>query len=91
MAISCKLKPCPLNPSPTDVQLATFARHKRAGTSPGNPKWYKPVKAPSPFRFVSGMSPVYLRLPSGANWNVEHCSTSAKVLRCEVKTKYVES
>jgi hypothetical protein len=86
-----ELGKCWLNPEPTDVQLATYARHKRAGTTPGNPKWYKPTKAPTPFRFVPGMAPVYLRLPSGADWNTGHDPMSAKVRGVSVETRYVES
>ena len=30
-----------LNPEPTDVQLFLFRLHKKNGTTPGNPKWYR--------------------------------------------------
>ena len=56
-----------LNPEPTDVQLATFRRHKAAGTTPGNPKWYKPDVV-KPFEFKAGLPPKYPHLPTGAQW-----------------------
>ena len=56
-----------LNPEPTDVQLATFRRHKAAGTTPGNPKWYKPDVV-KPFEFKAGLPPKFPHLPTGAQW-----------------------
>jgi hypothetical protein len=51
---------CSLNPEPTDVQLAMFRRHKLKGTSPGNPKWYRP-QVVKPFEFKAGRPPQYPR------------------------------
>lgn len=47
-----------LNPAPTDIQLALFARHKRNKTSPGNPKWYRPLII-RPFVFKPNQPPKY--------------------------------
>ena len=59
-----------LNPEPTDVQLALFRRHKAARTTPGNPKWYKPLVAKL-FVFKAGQPPVYPRLPTGTAWRMK--------------------
>ena len=56
---------CPLNPDPTDVQRAVWRRHHKAGTSPGNPKWYKAPVLPKPPKPWAGQAPVYPALPSG--------------------------
>ena len=76
-----------LNPEPTDVQLALFRRHKAAGTTPGNPKWYKP-QVVKPFEFKAGLPPKYPRYPTGA----EHfkCRSRTTVKRPEdVPTRYI--
>ena len=80
---------CRLNPAPTDVQRALYRRHRAAGTSPGNPKWYNRIaaKLPAPFTFVPGRKPVYPRLPTGADWNAKHNPNSATERR-PVVTKY---
>lgn len=61
-----------LNPAPSATQLALFARHKRNGTSPGNPKWYRPQTI-KPFVFVANKKPVYPRIESGAACTARHC------------------
>lgn len=60
-----------LNPEPTEYQLTTFARHKRNGTSPGNPKWYR-LRAVKRFVFTPGKKPVYARIETGAEWLLKH-------------------
>jgi hypothetical protein len=60
-----------LNPEPTDVQLACFRRHKVAGTSPGNPKWYRPLVV-KPFVFKAELPPNYPRLPTGQQFRLAH-------------------
>ena len=65
-----------LNPEPTDSQLSLFQYHKQRGTSPGNPKWYKPLVV-KPFNFVPNLPPKYPHLPTGAQWFTKHSSTSA--------------
>ena len=60
-----------LNPEPTDLQRAQWRKHKLAGTSPGNPKWYKPV-AIAPFVFKAGLAPIYPKIESGATWFHRH-------------------
>ena len=67
---------CNLNPEPTQGQLALFARHKAAGTSPGNPKWYKPVVV-KPFEFKAGQPARFPRYPTGAAWNAKYSRMSA--------------
>lgn len=57
-----------LNPEPTAAQWALYRRHRDAGTSPGNPKWYKDPSI-KPFVFVPDKAPRYPRLPSGAEWH----------------------
>jgi len=57
-----------LNPEPTDIQRVQWRKHKRAGTSPGNPKWYKP-QAVRPFVFKPGQAPVYPKIESGSDWH----------------------
>jgi len=47
-----------LNPEPTEVQWARYQRHKAAGTSPGNPKWYRP-QVLRRFEFKAGLPPKY--------------------------------
>ena len=64
------LAPLGLNPEPTDVQLALFRRHKQAGTSPGNPKWYKPLIVKR-FEFKGGPAK-YPSLPTGLQWSMKH-------------------
>ena len=58
-----------LNPEPTPVQFAQFRRHRAAGTSPGNPKWYKPPTI-KPFKFVGGVR--LPRIESGAEYHTAH-------------------
>lgn len=65
MAKSYEVK---LNPEPSAIALAQFARHKARRTSPGNPKWYKP-QVIRPFVFVPNRAPVYPRLGTGADWH----------------------
>ena len=50
-----------INPEPTDVQRAIWRKHKKAGTSPGNPKWYHAPQtaAKAPFAWKAGAAPVY--------------------------------
>lgn len=70
----CDCKECDkakLNPEPTDVQRATYRRHQRKGTSPGNPKWYKKFTV-QPFVFVAGKPPVFPRIESGAEWRAKN-------------------
>lgn len=56
---------CPLNPEPTDVQRAIWRRHHKAGTSPGNPKWYRAPALPKPPKPWAGQKPVYPKLETG--------------------------
>jgi len=77
MACNCKAcKAAKLNPAPEASQYALYAKHKARGTSPGNPKWYKPQTLLAPFRFKPGMPPVYPRLPTGAQWNATYSTFS---------------
>ena len=66
-----------INPEPTDVQRALWRRHKAAGTSPGNPKWYKPQKV-TPFEFKAGLPARFPRLPTGTAWNARYNRCSAR-------------
>lgn len=77
-----------VNPAPTDVQLATFRRHKAARTTPGNPKWYKP-QVVRPFTFKVEAPPVLPRLPTGAAWNAAHNQNSVQK-GCNLITQYVD-
>jgi len=61
-----------LNPEPTDLQRAQWRKHKRAGTSPGNPKWYK-SRVIRPFVFKAGQAPVYPRVESGMAFSYKDC------------------
>ena len=70
------LAPLKLNPEPTDVQLALFKRHKQAGTSPGNPKWYKSLVV-KPFEFKGGPAK-YPPIPTGLQWNIKHGRQKAR-------------
>lgn len=79
-----------LNPEPTDAQWAAYHKHKSRGTTPGNPKWYKPRTIGKRVEFVPGRPPVYPRIESGADWNLNNSHTSAKVLGESVKTRYIE-
>jgi hypothetical protein len=65
-----------LNPEPTELQWALYRRHKRAGTSPGNPKWYRP-QVVKPFVFKSGQPAKLPRYPTGAEWHAKHATTRA--------------
>lgn len=65
-----------LNPEPTDIQWAQFKRHKAAGTSPGNPKWYKP-QIVKPFEFKAGLPARLPRIETGAEWLAKHGSSRA--------------
>ena len=76
-----------LNPAPTDVQFATYRRHKKAGTTPGNPKWYKPLVV-KPFIFREGKPPVYPHVETGAQWNAWHSRFSVHETT-NIKTRYV--
>lgn len=60
-----------LNPEPTDLQLALFRRHKAAGTTPGNPKWYK-SQVIKPFEFKKGLPAKLPQYATGAQWNAKH-------------------
>ena len=80
--------PVKLNPEPTDVQLATFRRHKAAGTTPGNPKWYK-LQVVRPFVFKAGAAPILPRLPTGAAFNAANGRDSARK-GSVLLTKYVD-
>ena len=77
-----------LNLEPTDAQLALFYRHKAAGTTPGNPKWYKP-QGVRPFVFKAGAAPVLPRMPTGAAWNTAHNKNSVRKGH-DLITKYVD-
>ena len=72
-----------LNPEPTDVQRATLRRHQKAGTSPGNPKWYR-SPAVKPFTFTPGLPPKYPRLPTGAQSHARRYGVS------KVTTRYAD-
>lgn len=48
-----------LNPEPTDVQRAIWRKHHKAGTTPGNPKWYRASTLPKTRVFKPGAAPVY--------------------------------
>lgn len=63
---------CPLNPEPTDLQRAIWRRHHKAGTSPGNPKWYRTAALPAPRQFKPGQPPKYPALESGAEYMIKH-------------------
>lgn len=76
-----------INPEPTDVQRATWRRHKVAGTSPGNPKWYKPLVIRA-FEFTAGRPARLPHIETGAAWNDKYGRCSARVLRTEVVTRY---
>ena len=77
-----------INPEPTDVQRATWRRHKAAGTSPGNPKWYKPQTV-KPFEFKAGLPAKFPRLPTGAAFNATHNRHSVQKGRT-LTTRYVD-
>ena len=49
----------------TATQLAAFKRHKANGTSPGNPKWYRPLVV-RPFKFDGRM--VLPRIETGGQF-----------------------
>lgn len=53
----------------SDIQLASFKRHKRNGTSPGNPKWYRPsvIRA-----FVPQLSVRVANVGTGQEWHTAH-------------------
>jgi len=70
---------CPLNPEPTDVQRATWRRHHKKGTSPGNPKWYRAATMPKPREFKPGRAPVYPKLPTGAEYRASDPRDQRKV------------
>lgn len=65
-------KTCSLNPEPTDLQRATWRRHHKAGTSPGNPKWYAVPRLPAYREFKPGQKPVYPRIETGQQWRAKH-------------------
>ena len=78
-----------LNPAPTDVQLALFARHKRNGTTPGDPKWYTREKnVIRPFVFKPNQPPKYPHLPSSADWFRTHSKFTARRPE-DIETRYV--
>ena len=54
----------------SDTELARILRYREAGTSPGNPKWYRPQIFPKTLIFKPGMCPVYPRLPTGQQFNI---------------------
>ena len=74
-----------LNPEPTDFQLRLFKHHKRAGTSPGNPKWYRPLVVKR-FEFKGGPAK-YPPLPTGAQWAAKR-SKFARQRGQLITTKY---
>lgn len=74
-----------INPEPTDIQRATWRKHKAAGTSPGNPKWYRPRVFPKPFTFTPNRAPVFPRLGTGAAFNTAHNPQTA---RRTLETRY---
>ena len=47
-------------PIPTPEQVARFQRHVKAGTTPGNPPWYKPPTI-KPFKVKPGAKPVFAK------------------------------
>lgn len=79
---------CKPNPEPTDVQLALFRRHKAAGTSPGNPKWYEPLVV-QPFVFKAGLPAKMPYIETGAQFNTRHNKNSATKWRPAV-IQYVD-
>jgi hypothetical protein len=59
-----------LNPEPTPAQWLTYRRHRKAGTSPGNPRWYR-NSAFNPFVFKPNQPPQYPRFvsrPTNGEW-----------------------
>ena len=77
-----------INPEPTDVQRAIWRRHKAAGTSPGNPKWYKPFVV-KPFEFKAELPAKLPHIESGADYNRKHNPNSATEQR-PVVIRYVD-
>ena len=63
---------CPLNPEPTEAQRALFIRHKARGTTPGNPKWYRPMVVGKRAVFVPGPPPKYPHIETGGQWKFEN-------------------
>lgn len=59
---------CQLNPEPTDQQRAIWRRHHKAGTSPGNPKWYRAAALPKPAKPWVGQKPVYPAIETGQEY-----------------------
>jgi hypothetical protein len=60
-----------LNPNPTQHQLNLFRIHKKNGTSPGNPKWYRnPLLYVRPHVFRGG-PPKFPKLPTGSEYRLE--------------------
>jgi len=54
-----KLKEGGCNPEPTDVQRAQWRKHHKAGTTPGNPKWYRASNPTPKAPFTIRPAPVY--------------------------------
>ena len=77
-----------VNPEPAEHQLSLFRYHKRRGTSPGNPKWYRPLKV-TPFKFTPNLPPKYPHLPTGTEWFAKNASSSA-TKTCPVVMRYVD-
>jgi hypothetical protein len=57
--------PLGLNPEPTDIQLYLFRLHKKNGTSPGNPKWYRNPGAKFRRRRTVGGPPRFPKYETG--------------------------
>ena len=43
-----------VNPEPSAIGIAKMAAYRARGESPGNPKWYKPLRV-KPYEFVPGL------------------------------------
>lgn len=83
----CTCKACQLvqlNPEPSDYLIARMANLRRAGKSPGNPKWYHVPTMPR-FEFKPGLPPKFPRLPTGAEWNAKLYGALPE----KIKTRYV--
>jgi len=84
-----------LNPDVDPAALRLFKKHVKAGTTPGNPKWYRAAIVRAR-KFIAGAKPVYPRLETGAQWFHEHHSKHeqdvfAQLAGCDDVREYVRA